>query len=469
MSLAPTTEADCWPRPLIAILTIGLAVRLVLWAGAAGVEPRIEDEREYLSLASRLVAYGEYGYRTDTPTSLRPPLYPAFIAAVYRIVGTESLQAVRLVQALLSLVTCVLLFRLGRLAYSARAGIWAAGILAFYPTFLGYNNLILTEVVFTLWAVAGVLAIVTALRRDNIPLLAAAGVSVALGALTRSILFPFAPVLCGFLIAAWRGSLARRALAASVFAFSFTGVIAPWADRNSRLEHTFVPIDCMGGRNFMMGNYEYTPMYRSWDAISLKGERAWIAVLYARHERDWGDPTQGQIDKRAMAEAISYIRQNPLLTLRRDLVKFADFWGLEREIVAGAANGFFGQIPTAVVGAIGLAVCGTYVLVLFSGVFGASLRPPTDTRTHILFLLVITFVCGVHSVVFAHSRYHLPVMPFVMLYAAAAITGPGVWADRRRLSFWIATGICLLIAAGWLWNAIAGDWDKVQGAFNFTA
>jgi 4-amino-4-deoxy-L-arabinose transferase-like glycosyltransferase len=442
-------------------------VRLVLWAGFAGVEPRIEDEREYLQLAGRLAAYGEYGYRTDAPTSLRPPLYPAFVAAVYWVVGTENLQAVRFVQALVSLGTCVLLFRLGRLTYSTRAGLWAAGILAFYPTMLGYANLILTEVLFTFWAVASVLAVASALRRDSLPLLGAAGILVALGALTRSILFPFAPVLCLFLIVAWKGSATRRLVAVSVFALSFAAVIAPWADRNRRLERTFVPVDSMGGRNFMMGNYEYTPMYRSWDAISLKGERAWIAVLHARHERDWGDRTQGQIDKLAMADAISYIQQNPLLTVRRDLVKFADFWGLERELVAGAANGFFGPIPTSAVVALGLAVCGAYVLVLFSGVFGASLRPPSDVRVHLLLLLVIAFVCGVHSVVFAHSRYHLPVMPFVMIYSAAAITGPCVWADRRGPAFWIATGLCLAIATGWLWNAIAGDWDKLQGAFKF--
>src|SRR5262249_37300511 len=151
--------------------------------------------------------------------------------------------------------------------YSTRTGLWAAGAFAFYPSFLGYNNLILTEVLFTFWTVAGVLALVWALRSGSFWGLAVAGGCLALRAPTRSILFPFAPILCLFLLAAWRGSVVRRVLAVLAFALPFAGVIAPWAIRNTRIHQTFIPIDCMGGRNFMMGNYEHTPLYRSWDAI----------------------------------------------------------------------------------------------------------------------------------------------------------------------------------------------------------
>ena len=40
---------------------------------------------------------------------------------------------------------------------------------------------------------------------------------------------------------------------------------------------------------------------------------------------------------------------------------------------------------------------------------------------HLFLVSVIVFVCGVHTVVFGHERYHLPLMPFILLYAAAAI------------------------------------------------
>jgi 4-amino-4-deoxy-L-arabinose transferase-like glycosyltransferase len=322
-------------------------------------------------------------------------------------------------------------------------------------------------VLFTFWLVAGALAVVQALRTESVGWLAAAGVLLALGALTRSILYPFAPILCLFLLAAWNGGAARRVLAAAVFAVPFAAVIAPWAARNTQVQQVFTPIDCMGGRNFMMGNYEYTPLYRSWDAISATGEREWIAVLRAESPDDWGDKTQGQIDQMAMKEAVRFIRENPGLTARRDVIKFFDFWGLERELVAGTKAGYFGEASIGAVLALGAVVCGAYALVLFAGAFGATLRPPPDRRTHALFLLLIGLTCGVHTLVFAHSRYHLPVMPFVMIYAAAAVTGPGVWASRRRGMFWVAVAFCAVVVLGWVWNGLAGDvgklWSGVGG------
>jgi hypothetical protein len=98
--------------------------------------------------------------------------------------------------------------------------------------------------------------------------------------------------------------------------------------------------------------------------------------------------------------------------------------------------------------------------VLFAGAFGAALVPSTDRRLRLLLLLVIAFVCCVHTAVFAHSRYHLPVMPLVMVFAGA-VPGAGIWAHRRRPAFWLAAAFCGLVAAGWAWNAAAGDGGKL--------
>ncbi len=78
---------------------------------------------------------GEYGYRTRCIKFAAAATLPAaLMAAVYTVVGSESLQAVRLVQIVLSLMTCVLVYYLGRLdLLEPRTGLWAAGVFAFYP------------------------------------------------------------------------------------------------------------------------------------------------------------------------------------------------------------------------------------------------------------------------------------------------------------------------------------------------
>ena len=42
---------------------------------------------------------------------------------------------------------------------------------------------------------------------------------------------------------------------------------------------TVTIVDTMGGMNLRMGNYEYTPDDRMWDAVSLQGEKSWVHGL----------------------------------------------------------------------------------------------------------------------------------------------------------------------------------------------
>src|SRR5262249_41633483 len=211
-------------------------------------------------------------------------------------------------------------------------------------------------------------------------------------------------------------------------------------------------VDTMGGRNFMMGNYRHTPLYRSWDAISVTGERAWdreVAATYAAAERD----TQGKVDKLAFRQGLRFVRENPGLTLQRAVIKVFDFWGLERELVAGAGRGFFGPLPRPALLLLALLIFGSYAAVLVLGVFGLFLAPLADRRVHWLLLLVIAYVCGIHSVVFAHSRYHLPIIPLVMVFAAGALVNLcPLWQRRRSWSFRLAGGLSCVLLAGWLWG-----------------
>src|SRR5207247_2626274 len=78
------------------------------------------------------------------PTSIRPPLYPALVAAVYWAAGAGNVSAVRLLQAVLSLLTVAVAYRLGRELLSRRAALWLAGLCCFYPSLLAYNDLLLS-------------------------------------------------------------------------------------------------------------------------------------------------------------------------------------------------------------------------------------------------------------------------------------------------------------------------------------
>jgi 4-amino-4-deoxy-L-arabinose transferase-like glycosyltransferase len=450
-------------RALGLILLAGLVVRLGLWLWFAPLPPQIADEQDYTRLAVNLLEHGEFAFSPGSPTSLRPPLYAVFVAGVYAVAGIDNYQAVRLVQALLSLVNVWLVYRLGREAFSHRVGLWAAGLCAFYPGLLGSNNLILTEVLFTLLLTAACYLVVLYYTRKKVSYLALAGVLLGLTALTRSVVWLSPPFLAVYVVITGNRSLAHRVLGAALLVMAFSATIAPWTIRNTQLQKTFVTIDTMGGRNFLMGNYEHTPLYRSWDAISIQGEKSWEQEVFPNYPPEMRR-TQGQVDKLALRQGLKFVGEHPGLTAMRDLIKFFDFWGLERELIAGATRGYFGPVPGPVVLTAGALMVLSYAGGLFLGIFGGLFSPPGDRRVHWYFLLVIAFICGLHTVVFGHSRYHLPLMPLVLLYAAAAWTNRStLWERWRSARFVLALVLCLVFVIGWAWNAIAGDWALVQG------
>ncbi|MGH7127542.1 MAG: ArnT family glycosyltransferase, partial [Planctomycetaceae bacterium] len=367
------------------------------------------------------------------------------------------LQAVRAAQAALSLLNTLIIYRLALVAYSRRTALWAAAGYCFYPSLLGFNQFLLSETLFTFFVSLITWVCAEALRRDSLRWLVVVGLLLGLGALTRSILWLFAPILSAYLFVAWRGRIRERLLAAVVPALLFGVTIAPWAWRNTRLHETPVLIDVMGGRNVMMGNYEHTPLERSWATISLvQGERAWHAVLLREHPQTT-PLTQGQLDKLAMRHGIRFALQHPALTAQRTLVRFFNFWQLERTLVAGAQAGFFGDLSTVEKLGLAAVVCGSYAAAIFLGIFGAATAPPADRRLHALLLLTVLFPCAVHSLIFAHSRYHLPIMPIVLVYSAAAIVQFRSLGRPRGWRFDLALLLCVILVLGWLRELVFVD------------
>ncbi|HYV34497.1 MAG TPA: glycosyltransferase family 39 protein [Gemmataceae bacterium] len=448
--------------PLLALLLAGAAVRLCLWFWFQHLPIEIVDEQDYNSLAKNLVEHGEFSYFPGTLTSIRPPLYPLLVAGVYTLFGLENFQAVRLIQAVMSLLNVVVLYGLGKEIASRRTALWLAGLFCFYPSFLGFNNLLLTETLFTLLLCTFCYLIILACKRQAMRYLLVAGVVLGLATLTRSILWMFPPVLALFLLICWQGSWPRRFVAVLAVVLPFALTMTPWAWRNTVLHKTFVPVDTMGGLNFMTGNYRHTPFYRSWDAIGIVGENSWYAEVFAAYPPSEYD-TPGKIDKLALKQGLLFVRDNPLLTLQRDIIKFFDFWGLERELVAGAGRGIFGPLSGLVVVLLAVLIMGSYVAALFVGIFGLFLVPLGDRRTQYFLVLLVVYICGLHSLVFAHSRYHLPVMPLVLVFTATALTTrPTIWWQWRRGAFWLAAGLCILMVCGWIWGLAAGDMEKFR-------
>lgn len=446
-------------RILAGALVLGLVVRVgILWH-TADLGLKIADEQQYAQLATSLLHGRGFAWATGELTSLRPPLYPGFLAAIWRVTGEGNLQAVRVVQIVLSLLTALLAFDLGRRAFTPAVGAFAAAGTWLYPSLIYQDFTILTETLFTLLLVAFVLFAVMLVERPRVWLALACGLALGLAALTRSVVFPVPLLLCPLLVLLLKGSWRQRlVLPALVFA-GYAVVVGPWAVRNTRLQGVVTIVDSMGGMNLRMGNYEYTPEDRMWDAVSMKGTESWIyAFTQESHPRP---VTEGVKSQWAEHKAVEYMLAHPGVTLRRTAIKFGDFWGLERSFIAGVQQGLYAP-PFWFVFVASVLIAASSALLIVLGAGGLWLARPAWPQ-HLLLLLPVVVMTGLHSLVFGHSRYHLPLVPLVLLYAAALLASgsPREWL-RRRPAVNGAAALILVLLVLWARQILVSDAGHVH-------
>jgi 4-amino-4-deoxy-L-arabinose transferase-like glycosyltransferase len=444
-ALTPPRARSTWWW-LATILASGLVVRLALVWITSGVGLNVVDEQHYATLAQNLVEGNGFAWGKGQPTSIRPPLFPMAVAAVWEV-APGSLTAVRLAQIPLALLTVALVFAMARRLFGDRVALVSAAIVTFYPSLLFSGVLVLSEVLFTALLALTLFGCFRLLDRPTWPVAFLTGVALGASALTRSVMWPFLPLLVIGGVVLLRAPLRVRVALMTVATLGYLCVVAPWSVRNTRLQGTFAVVDTMGGLNLMMGNYAHTPEDRMWDAVALTGAESWSAQLPARGPdgRAW---TEGTKERWANAQAREYILGNPTVFTRRAVLKFADFWGIERDFLAGVQRGVY-HMPNWVSAPAAAAVVIAYAALMVLAVLGVCLAPP-EWRHHVVLLTVMLFICAVHTVVFGHPRYHLPLVPVLSIYAAAALC-TAAW--RRALIRPAAGALAcvLLLSLGAIW------------------
>jgi 4-amino-4-deoxy-L-arabinose transferase-like glycosyltransferase len=125
------------------LAALGLRVLLVL--RFPGV---VDDSRLYADIAKNWLQHGVYGITNSgviMPTLSRLPGYPAFLAAVFAVFGSDNFRAVLLIQTLFDLATCFLVADMARRLFSARAARTAFLLAALCPFLANYAAAALTE------------------------------------------------------------------------------------------------------------------------------------------------------------------------------------------------------------------------------------------------------------------------------------------------------------------------------------
>jgi len=283
------------------VLLVALGFRLFIALRLPNDDPG--DGKVYSQIARNILEQHVYSHDTQAPyvpSIIRLPGYPLFLAAVYAVFGHDNNTAVRVVQALIDTLTCVLI-ALVALQWSIdeerkhRAAIIAFAMAAVCPFNAIYVATILTEVWASFLAVAMVLtatlAFKASVRKRAIFWWIITGLIAGLSVLFRpdSGLFAAAigvTLVLSAAVQAWRHRTLTRIsepfVAAVLFSLAFCIVLVPWTIRNRRVFHVFQPLAPAHGE--MPG--EFVPRgYLLWLRTWLDDSRYIGPVLWAVDDR----------------------------------------------------------------------------------------------------------------------------------------------------------------------------------------
>ena len=230
----------------------GVALRVLFILRFPGVT---SDSFVYGDIAKNWLQHGIYGLSgigDISPTYIRLPGYPAFLAAVFAIFGMEHYRAVLAVQLFVDIGTCFLIADLARHLISLRAARTAFLLAALCPFLANYVANALTEtleVFFTVLALDSAVVGLDALRDSSMRPWLASGLAVGAAMLLRPDggLLLVAIVVYLLLLSRLRkpraGAPAPHVFRASLIVLVVSlATLIPWTLRNLHTLHEFQPL-----------------------------------------------------------------------------------------------------------------------------------------------------------------------------------------------------------------------------------
>jgi 4-amino-4-deoxy-L-arabinose transferase-like glycosyltransferase len=413
------------------------------------------DQVGYQRLGHVLATTGKFTRNPDmqpfVPETLRTPMYPSFVALVYRVAG-ESHTAIAAGQAILfALMTLVVYAMTARLT-TERVALAAAWFTALFPPIPYYGALALTEVLCTFFVT---LAIWTALRAvldgrrlDYI----LTGVFIGLATLTRPTfaMLPVAIVVCVAIAAAWRREwhvVVPWAWTVGAFAI----VLAPWLAYNviyvRRL--TLSPAGGIGRATWEaswqgtwrgevqadltrlaetnINDDDATLDGRVRQFADARGLPAEPMIAYVHQWRDirriWDTPTDPRERAAKRIEADDVYWRVGLANIARDRIGHA-----LRRITTGAFVLWAAEIPVRytdinsmnrlLVRLMWLVQAGLFALGLVGLVFVSHRHGPLVAAP---IAALLAYITAVHLPMLAEARYSLPAKPVLLALVAIAL------------------------------------------------
>ncbi len=391
--------------PTCFVLYVALRLALIL---LVPVQPG-SDAGWYLGRALTLLESGHYS-ENGLYTAYWPIGYPGFLSLLFKISG-PSILAAQVANLVFASASFWLLYALAkRLFADESVARLAVLLLTLYPNHIAYVPVLLTEHMYTCILLLGCLLL---LVRKSWSSVVIAGFLFGLATLVKTQTIVVAPALALF-AGYHRGSaypLRGALIRAVVVGIVALATVSPWTYRNYQVFGTFILVSTNGGMTMLTGNNpsvvgDYGRNFSEDDPL-VKAARFSVADQVAA-------------DRRARELAWAWIRENPAQFL--SLVPKKAFrlwapdgegeWEYQRGTPSYEQNVWAFRTARIANQCFYLAIL---VLSAWAFVRLVKRRAPPEVFLGFVLAALTTALCIVFS---GQSRYHFPVMPFLICYAA---------------------------------------------------
>jgi len=356
------------------------------------------DEHDFDTTAQNVVQGHGFSRipNSSVPMIRRVPLYPLFLALIYRTWG-HSFDAVRVFQILLVALTALIGYLMARMIFKGKFAFLSFFLIGFWPPLIVFSTRIMSEVLNTFLLSLSILCLVMLLHRRSIILALVSGLFIGITTLCKATtaLFPFFVFL--FLILVYRSK--KQALCHGLILILAAAIaISPWTVRNYLQFKSFIPVQLGVSPGFWVGTD--IPKGGRWP-----GEEGMLHHKFNKGLRE----DHPYVEKFYLGKAINNIKENPAGYLILLVKKAGGFW---RRPSVGAVEKF-GLKKILLRGSNYL----LHYLAIAFGIIGSILVVKRKILLAYPLILIIFYYTIMHALLFVEPRYHIPVLPVLIILA----------------------------------------------------
>ena len=398
-----------WP---VFLAIVGLAAVLrIAYTLASRQSPffdHLDLDSRFYDLWAKDIAGGRW---TGDEVFFMGPLYPYFLAVIYRIFGT-GLVTVKVIQGLLGGLTAGVTYLLGRTLFGPVAGIVAGFMAAMYVPFIFYDNSILLPVLATLLNALMLYFLYRGLRGKDLKAFLPAGLFAGLSAAGNASVLAFGLPATVFLLIYGKRSAAMRLRRAVLFAVGAAIVVTPIMLRNYIVGRDFVPLTSNAGLNFFIGNSERAMgAYVKPEGLDVYTDPTGEAIAEAAEERDL---RPSEVSAYWSGRALAFIREHPGRFLSNLGRKVFFFWSVYEvpqieHLQFERRYSWLLRIPSP-----------SFGIVCPLGILGIILALRKRREAYLLILFILAYSTTIIAF-FVVARYRLPMIPALLVFAGYTV------------------------------------------------